>query len=148
MITLSVPRSRGLLCACAALLIAAGCAGCGSSATTPSANVPFAQNDLRVGAGADAVAGKTLTVSYTGWLYDATKTDNKGTLFQSSPGFTFVWVTGAVIPGWDQGIPGMKVGGLRRLTIPPDLAYGANGNGSSIPPNATLIFEIGLLSVQ
>jgi len=147
MITLSVPRSCGLLCACAALLIAAGCAGCGSSATTPSANVPFAQSDLRIGAGADAVAGKTLTVSYTGWLYDATQTDNKGTLFQSSPSFSFVWVPGAVIPGWDQGIPGMKVGGLRRLTIPPDLAYAANGSGA-IPPNATLIFEIGLLSVQ
>ena len=134
--------------ACAALLIAAGCAGCGSSATTPSANVPFAQTDLRIGAGADAVAGKTVTVSYTGWLYDATQTENKGALFQSSPGFSFVLGTAAVIPGWDQGIPGMKVGGLRRLTIPPNLAYGANGNGSSIPPNATLIFEVGLLAVQ
>lgn len=148
MITVSVPRGRGFAYACAALLIAAGCAGCGSSATTPSDNVPFAQTDLRIGAGADAVAGKTVTVSYTGWLYDATQAENKGTLFQSSPGFSFVLGTAAVIPGWDQGIPGMKVGGLRRLTIPSNLAYGANGNGSSIPPNATLIFEVGLLAVQ
>ena len=146
MITLSVPRSRGLLRACAVLLIAAGCAGCGS-ATAPSP-VPFTQTDLRVGTGADAVAGKSLTVLYTGWLYDATQTDNKGAVFDSSTSFVFVLGTGAVIPGWDQGIPGMKVGGLRRLVIPPDLAYGANGNGTTIPANATLIFEIGLLSVQ
>ena len=69
-------------------------------------------------------------------------------MFDSSTSFVFVLGTGAVISGWDQGIPGMKVGGLRRLVIPPDLAYGANGNGTTIPANATLIFEIGLLSVQ
>jgi FKBP-type peptidyl-prolyl cis-trans isomerase len=147
MITLSVPRSRGLLRACAALLMAAGYAGCGST-TAPSANVPFTQTDLRIGAGADAVAGKSLTVSYTGWLYDATQTDNKGAVFDSSRSFVFVLGTGAVIAGWDQGVPGMKVGGLRRLVIPPNLAYGANGNGTTIPANATLIFEIGVLSVQ
>jgi len=146
MITLSVPRSRDLLRACAALLMAAGCAGCGS-ATAPSA-VPFTQTDLRIGTGADAVAGKTLTVLYTGWLYDATQTDNKGAVFDASKSFPFVLGTGAVIAGWDQGVPGMKVGGLRRLVIPPDLAYGANGNGTTIPANATLIFEIGVLSVQ
>jgi FKBP-type peptidyl-prolyl cis-trans isomerase FkpA len=133
-----------MLCVCAAALAAA--VACGST-TAPSANVPFSQTDLRVGTGADAVAGKSLTVSYTGWLYDAAQTDNKGAPFQNSAGYTFTLGTGAVIAGWDQGIPGMKVGGLRRLTIPPNLAYGANGSGT-IPPNATLVFEIGLLSVQ
>ena len=145
MINLSRARGRGLvLCACAVILFVA--AGCGSS-TAPTPTVAFAQTDLRVGTGATAVAGKSVTVSYNGWLYDSTQTDNKGALFQTNPGFTFTLGTGAVIPGWDQGIPGMKVGGLRRLTIPPDLAYGANGSGA-IPPNATLVFEVGLLNVQ
>jgi FKBP-type peptidyl-prolyl cis-trans isomerase FkpA len=134
-----------MLCVCAAALAAA--AACGST-TAPSVSVPFSQTDLRVGTGANAVAGESLTVLYTGWLYDATQTDNKGAAFDSSKSFPFVLGTGAVIPGWDQGIPGMKVGGLRRLTIPPTLAYGANGNGTTIPANATLVFEIGLLSVQ
>jgi FKBP-type peptidyl-prolyl cis-trans isomerase FkpA len=146
MINLLPARGRGLvLCACASLLIAA--AGCGSS-TAPTPSVAFSQTDLRVGTGAEAAAGKSLTVSYNGWLYDSTQTDNKGTLFQSSASFgPFVLGTGAVIRGWDRGIPGMKVGGLRRLTIPPDLAYGATGSGA-IPPNAALVFEIGLLNVQ
>jgi FKBP-type peptidyl-prolyl cis-trans isomerase FkpA len=145
MINLSRARGRGLvLCACMALLAFA--AGCGSS-TAPSPSVAFSQTDLRVGTGADAVAGKSVTVSYNGWLYDSSQADNKGTLFQSSSGFTFTLGTGGVIAGWDRGIPGMKVGGLRRLTIPPDLAYGANGSGS-IPPNAALVFEVGLLNVQ
>jgi FKBP-type peptidyl-prolyl cis-trans isomerase FkpA len=144
MITQYRTRGRGLLlCAFAACLLAAGC----GSSTAPSSTVAFSQTDLRVGTGADAVAGKSLTVSYNGWLYDSTQTDNKGTLFQSSPGFTFTLGTGAVIAGWDRGIPGMKVGGLRRLTIPPDLAYGSSGSGA-IPPNAALVFEIGLLNVQ
>ena len=98
----------------------------------------------------DAVNGKTLAVNYTGWLYDATRADQKGTQFDTSIGrgpYAFVLGAGQVIKGWDQGVPGMKVGGQRRLVIPPDLAYGASGRGQ-IPPNATLVFDIQLLAVQ
>ena len=142
---MSVPR--GFIHACAAVLVAVGCAGCGSD-TSPSPNVPFSQTDLRIGTGADVANGKTLTVTYSGWLYDSTQPDNKGTLFQTAPSYQFVLGTGAVIAGWDQGILGMKAGGLRRLVIPPNLAYGSAGNPPSIPANATLVFEIGVISVQ
>jgi FKBP-type peptidyl-prolyl cis-trans isomerase FkpA len=93
-----------------------------------------------------------LTVNYTGWLYDPTRPDLKGRMFDSSQGrgpFDFVLGAGQVIPGWDQGFDGMKIGGRRRLTIPPDMAYGVDGAGGGIiPPNATLIFEMELLDVQ
>jgi FKBP-type peptidyl-prolyl cis-trans isomerase FkpA len=124
-------------------------AGCGSPAA-PTDAVPFSQLDLRVGTGTDAVAGKTLSVNYTGWIYDATKTDQKGLQFDTSIGrdvFTFTLGGAQVIQGWDQGVPGMKIGGLRRLVVPPSLAYGASRNGP-IPPNATLVFEIELVDVQ
>ena len=124
------------------------CWACGGSPTTPSA--PFSQSDIRVGTGATAASGNTLSVNYTGWLYDASKPEQKGAKFESSIGGTplsFTLGSGQVIPGWDQGIPGMRVGGLRRLVIPPSLAYGGNRNGP-IPPNATLVFEVELLSVQ
>jgi FKBP-type peptidyl-prolyl cis-trans isomerase len=101
--------------------------------------------DLKVGKGEAAKAGDTIVVNYTGWLTD-------GTQFDSSVGkapLTFPLGTGYVIPGWDQGVAGMKVGGVRKLTIPPDLAYGAAGAGNgAIPPNATLVFEIELLKIQ
>jgi FKBP-type peptidyl-prolyl cis-trans isomerase FkpA len=84
-------------------------------------------------------------VSYTGWLYDSTKADGKGTQFDGSPSASFL--LSGVIAGWQRGVPGMKVGGQRRLVIPPDLAYGSSGNGP-VPPNATLVFDIGLLAVQ
>jgi FKBP-type peptidyl-prolyl cis-trans isomerase len=90
-------------------------------------------------------------VNYTGWLYDPLRPENKGQQFDSSVGrqpFTFTLGAGQVIRGWDQGVPGMKVGGQRRLTIPPDLGYGANGAGGVIPPNATLVFDVDLLDVQ
>ena len=134
------------------LVIALMASACGNSATSPSQNlnVPFSMTDLVVGTGATASAGKTITVTYTGWLYDAGKTDNKGTQFDSNVGgtpFPFVLGAGKVIPGWDQGVPGMKVGGKRRLIIPPSLGYGASGNGP-IPGNATLVFDVEVLSVQ
>jgi peptidylprolyl isomerase len=100
--------------------------------------------DIQVGTGAEAVPGKTITVNYTGTL-------TNGTVFDSSYGrepFTLQLGAGQVIPGWDQGLQGMKVGGKRRLTIPPSLGYGVQGAGSSIPPNATLIFEVELLDVK
>jgi FKBP-type peptidyl-prolyl cis-trans isomerase FkpA len=125
-------------------------AGCGGTPTSPSASVPFSQVDLRVGTGADAVSGSVLAVNYTGWLYDASKPEQKGAQIDSSVGgtaFTFTLGAGHVISGWDQGVLNMKVGGLRRLVIPPSLGYGVRRSGP-IPPNATLVFEIELLDVQ
>jgi FKBP-type peptidyl-prolyl cis-trans isomerase len=101
--------------------------------------------DTKVGTGDAAVAGKSVTVHYTGWLTDGTKFDSSKNHGQP---FTFQLGAGQVIRGWDQGVVGMKVGGVRKLTIPPSLGYGANGAGGVIPPNATLVFEIELLGVN
>jgi FKBP-type peptidyl-prolyl cis-trans isomerase FkpA len=123
---------------------------CSESPTTPSNNGTYSQTDVRVGGGGDAVIGKILTVHYTGWYYSESGTDHKGPQFETSAGgtpFTFTLGAGQVIAGWDQGIPGMRIGGLRRLVIPPSLAYGGVRNGK-IPPYATLVFEIELLDVQ
>lgn len=123
--------------------------GCGDAPVAPT-TVPFSQADLRVGTGTEATAGKVLTVNYTGWLYDATKTDLKGLQFETSVGgtpFSFTLGIGQVIAGWDQGLPGMKVGGARRLVIPSSLAYGSIRSGP-IPPFATLVFEVDLLDVK
>ena len=135
-------------------LVAAACGGDDSSPSSPTpppaANVPYSQTDLRVGTGTEAVAGRRLAVYYTGWLYSATAADNKGQRFDSATtgsGYSFTLGVGQVIRGWDRGVAGMRVGGQRRLIIPPDLGYGASGNGP-IPPNATLIFEIELLDVS
>ncbi len=133
---------------CAVLAVSA--CGSSSSPTAPSANVPFSQTDLVVGTGAEAVNGRRLTVNYTGWLYDANAVGNKGTAFDSSAGrgpFAFTLGAGGVIQGWDRGVAGMRVGGQRRLIIPPSLGYGSAGN-PPIPGNATLIFDIELLAVQ
>jgi len=134
----------------APLLIAAAVAAsaCTASSTAPS-SAPFSQTDVKVGVGDPVASGNTVTVDYTGWLYDPSKSDFKGLVFDTSIGrdpFTFTIGSGQVIDGWEQGIPGMKVGGLRRLIIPPSLAYGATRSGP-IPPNATLLFEIELISV-
>jgi FKBP-type peptidyl-prolyl cis-trans isomerase FkpA len=112
--------------------------------------VAFTKTDLVVGTGATAASGQTVKVNYTGWLYDANKPDNKGAQFDSSIGrgpFSFPLGAGRVISGWDQGVAGMKIGGSRRLIIPPELGYGASGVGP-IPPNATLVFDVELLSIQ
>ena len=124
--------------------------GCSNnlSPTGPStSSSPFVQTDLVVGTGAAANAGNRVTVAYTGWLYDTTKAESKGSQFDTSASFPFTLGTGAVIKGWDQGVVGMKIGGQRRLIIPPELAYGSSGSGP-IPPNATIMFEIRLISVQ
>jgi FKBP-type peptidyl-prolyl cis-trans isomerase FkpA len=137
---------------CVVVLAALPLAACGSSPTTPSIVTSvgsFTITDVRLGTGAEATVGKSLTVNYSGWLYDTSKTEGKGTPFDSNAGrgpFPFV-LGGNVIAGWNQGVAGMKVGGLRRLIIPPNLAYGAAGSGP-IPPNATLVFDVELLSVQ
>ena len=129
--------------------LVAALAACGDSPTAPSSGV-FTQTDLVVGTGADATAGRNLTVHYTGWLWDPSKADAKGLQFETSrTGQPLVFTLGAgqLIAGFDQGLVGMKVGGLRRLIIPPSMAYSSNRNGP-IPPNATLVFEIELLEVE
>lgn len=100
--------------------------------------------DLEEGMGAEAQAGQRVTVHYTGWLTDGTKFDSS--LDRNQP-FSFALGKGQVIRGWDEGVQGMKEGGKRKLTIPPQLGYGARGAGGVIPPNATLVFEVELLEI-
>jgi FKBP-type peptidyl-prolyl cis-trans isomerase FkpA len=125
-------------------------AGCGDSPSSPSDYAPYSQVDLVFGEGASAETGKVLTVNYTGWFYDSTKADKKGVqLTTSALSGPAVFTAGAnsVIEGWEQGVLGMKEGGIRRLVIPPSLAYGPN-RYNAIPPNATLVFDIELLKVE
>ncbi len=104
--------------------------------------------DETVGTGATAVKGDTVTVAYVGALTDGTVFDASADHPQTKNGFTFTLGAGQVIPGWDQGVAGMKVGGVRKLVIPPSMGYGAQGAGNVIPPNATLVFQVQLLNVQ
>ena len=131
-------------------LVAVTAIGCGSNdtPTAPSANVPFTRTDLRIGTGAEVAIGRTLVVNYTGWLYSATGTDNKGTQFDSGSNYPFVLGAATVIAGWTQGFTGMRVGGQRRLVIPPDLGYGTAGRPPTIPGNSTLVFDVELVAVQ
>lgn len=161
------------LAALAVLVSAAGCqqsatnggattssSGSGAVATTPSGDAPAAGSisggvvttasglkyeDLNVGDGTQAERGNRVSVHYTGWLTDGTKFDSS--LDRGQP-FQFRLGEGQVIRGWDEGVAGMRVGGKRKLTIPPNLGYGEGGAGAVIPPNATLVFEVELLSVD
>jgi FKBP-type peptidyl-prolyl cis-trans isomerase FkpA len=147
--TLTIP-------AVAVVMVCAWLAGCArpSMPAVASANQVAALEvtDLVVGQGAEAAPGAKVTVHYTGWMYDNTRPEKKGTAFDSSrksgQPFSFMLGQQQVIAGWDQGVTGMKVGGQRRLVIPSALAYGDRGAGGVIPPGATLVFDVELLGVQ
>jgi FKBP-type peptidyl-prolyl cis-trans isomerase FkpA len=157
---LARPRRTTLAVAAVLVLVAAGCsrheettmadsptktpgAAAGQAPQTTSGGVQYV--DEKPGDGAEAQKGQTVTVHYTGWLADGTKFDSSHDRKQP---FKFKLGQGQVIKGWDEGVSGMKVGGVRKLTIPPELGYGAGGFGRAIPPNATLTFEVELLATQ
>jgi len=138
-----------------ALVVVGVMAGCGQSAADREAAMKRAVElsagitalgieDVKVGAGAEATPGRRISVHYTGTLMDGTKFDSSRDRNEPYP---FVLGEREVIPGWDEGLKGMKVGGIRRLTIPPSMAYGAGGSGP-IPPNAALKFEVELMGVE
>ena len=136
-----------VLCITLPATFAAGC-----SDGTPTSPAPvFVQTDLRAGSGIPALSGYKVSVYYTGWLYDPTRPDGKGLQFETNVGaetpFPFTLGVGQVIQGWDSGLLNMRVGGLRRLVIPPSLAYGSARSGP-IPANATLVFEVELVSAE
>jgi FKBP-type peptidyl-prolyl cis-trans isomerase len=133
---------------CALALTA--CGGSDDAPVTTPAPETVSKVDLVVGTGIEATNGDSVTVAYTGWLQDTTKTENKGTQFDQATAatpFTFQLGKGTVIAGWDQGVPGMRVGGKRRLVIPPSLGYGAVARGN-IPANSTLIFDVEVLAIK
>lgn len=142
---------RGL----ALLMLVAGAAACDDDGNPNSPNQQpvfvgpseLQVTDLRAGTGATVAVGQRLNVAYGLWLYDPTGADSKGTQIPSTSPLTVTLASGSIIEGWVQGVPGMKVGGIRRLIIPPALGYGASGNGP-IPGNAWLVFDIEVLSIQ
>ena len=121
-------------------------------AATGTENMPMQKIDLAPGNGAEIKSGQNALVHYTGWLYDANAPENKCKKFDSSVDrnepFEFPVGAGMVIKGWDEGVVGMKVGGKRRLVIPPEMGYGARGAGGVIPPGATLVFDVELVEIR
>jgi FKBP-type peptidyl-prolyl cis-trans isomerase FkpA len=158
----NLSRHRCLACVAAAILLVPSATTLAQApASAPNAlqskmgaNVTNLEKiDSTVGTGAEAIKGKTVVVHYTGWLYDPNAADKKGKKFDSSRDrptpFSFALGSGQVIAGWDEGVPGMRVGGKRTLIIPSYMAYGRRGAGGDvIPPDATLIFEVELLEVK
>ena len=138
---------------CFSLLAASANAQSTPSTAAAAMGAPTALKtiDRKVGDGALAESGAPINVHYTGYLWNATAPDNKGAKFDSSVDrkvpFGFILGAGRVIKGWDEGVVGMKVGGQRTLVIPPDKGYGDRGAGGLIPPNATLVFDVELISV-
>ena len=149
---------------CATLSLGLLLSACGSTANTEAKSIEvaapkvvvakpsFTKIDSLVGSGATAEAGQTVSVHYTGWLYDPDASDNKGEKFDSSVDrgnpFEFPLGGGRVIKGWDQGVAGMKVGGKRTLIIPSEMGYGDRGAGRIIKPGATLLFDVELLAIK
>jgi FKBP-type peptidyl-prolyl cis-trans isomerase len=135
-------------------VVLAGAPACGDSGAMPDSGITSLQTtDVKTGTGDEARPGRTVSVHYTGWLYDPRTADHKGPRFDSSrdSGEPFVFSLGAgeVIPGWDQGVAGMKVGGVRMLAVPPAMGYGSQDAGDgAIPPNSTLLFEVELVAVR
>ena len=121
-------------------------------ASTGTENMALQKTDLAPGNGPEIKSGQTALVHYTGWLYDAAAPENKGKKFDSSVDrnepFEFPVGAGMVIKGWDEGVVGMKVGGKRRLVIPPEMGYGSRGAGGVIPPGATLVFDVELVEIR
>ena len=127
----------------ALILLALAACGGGDSGTAPTGGGTLVIDDLVVGTGATAAVGDAVTVNYVGTLTNGTKFDSS---YDRGQPYAFRIGAGQVIAGWDQGVSGMKVGGKRRLTIPPSLGYGNRANGA-IPANSTLIFDVELLSI-
>lgn len=138
--------------------------GCGNNTTNDTKSIEVAEPkamttasgfqkiDTVIGQGPAAQAGQTVSVHYTGWLYDEKAANNRGLKFDSSVDrgspFDFPLGAGRVIKGWDNGVAGMQVGGKRTLIIPAEMGYGTRGAGSKIPPNATLLFDVELLGIK
>jgi len=140
-------RIRAVL-AIAALATASAC-GSSSPAAPDQSSVAFSVTDLTVGTGAAAAAGKTVSITEAGWLYSDTAVDHKGRQFDPGSSFNLLMGANQVIPGFEQAVTGMLVGGVRRATIPPSLAYGPTGSqDGTIPPNAALVFDIQVTNVQ
>lgn len=142
-------RSLRSLLVLVLLVAAAGCNNGSSSPTAPDQSaVAYSQTDLTVGTGAEATPGTTASVQYGGWLYSETAVEHKGGQFDAGQ-FAYTVGSTQLIKGFDMGVTGMKVGGVRRVIVPPSLAYGAQGDSSGrIPPNAALVFDILLANVQ
>jgi len=142
-------RRRVLSSIIAIVAVALAGASCAPSITAPTGSAPASQTDIVIGTGPLTQQGNTLGVVYTGWLYDSTAADHKGPQFDASGSSLFLFQLGgtSVIAGWNDGLVGMQAGGERLLVIPPSLAYGATRHGS-IPPNATLLFDIQLVVIQ
>ena len=150
---------KSMLVASALMIAMLAMTGCKADSKTSTKETAMTQNvtelikkDTVLGEGREAEAGFNVTVHYTGWLYDPSKADGKGTKFDSSldrhEPFVFFLGGGQVIQGWDEGFAGMKIGGKRTLLIPSAMGYGARGAGGVIPPNADLVFEVELLDVK
>jgi len=154
--------SSSILAGVAATVLAAACSNdapstarrpAGASTTAAAPITELERIDVVKGTGEGISSGQRAVVHYTGWLYDPSAPDHKGTQFDSSRRsgrpFRFVVGEGSVIKGWDEGVQGMQPGGQRRLVIPAELGYGATGaGGGQIPPNAALLFDIELLAIE
>lgn len=153
LLTLAVALSGSVfMSACSDKTATTSTTGTSSPQVTDIKMVDLVKTDVKVGDGAEATAGKMVSVHYTGWLYDEAAADKHGKKFDSSRDrgqpFQFPLAGGQVIKGWDEGVQGMKIGGQRTLIIPAEMGYGARGAGGVIPPNATLVFDVELLGVN